>query len=114
MSSAVAPRLVPLSPNARTASLPGVKTGSSGLADNEAAVAALAKSYFEALDMIKTDQTKAYEIMGADVKQTGEQLTQVRTALATAQAGQAGAEKMLASQVQLHEQTLREARAAQS
>ena len=49
----------------------------------------------------------------ADLKQAGEQLTQVRTALATAQAGQAGAEKMLASQVQLHEQTLREARAAQ-
>ena len=43
------------------------------IADNEAAVAALAKSYFDALEMIKTDQAKAYEIMGADVKQTGEQ-----------------------------------------
>ena len=40
---------------------------------NEKAAAALAQSYFEALDMIKKDQAKAYEIMGADVKQTGEQ-----------------------------------------
>src|SRR5215208_4393757 len=43
------------------------------IADNEAAVKALTKSYFDALEMIKTDQAKAYEIMGADVKQTGEQ-----------------------------------------
>src|ERR671935_1726321 len=42
------------------------------IAENEAAVKALAKSYFEALDMIKADQKKAYEIMGADVKQSGE------------------------------------------
>jgi NitT/TauT family transport system substrate-binding protein len=42
------------------------------IAENEAAVKALVKSYFDALDMIKTDQAKAYEIMGADVKQTGE------------------------------------------
>jgi NitT/TauT family transport system substrate-binding protein len=40
---------------------------------NEAAVRALVKSYFEALDMIKADQTKAYTIMGADVRQTAEQ-----------------------------------------
>lgn len=40
---------------------------------NEKAAAALTQSYFEALDMIKKDQAKAYEIMGADVKQTGEQ-----------------------------------------
>ncbi|MGO4405756.1 ABC transporter substrate-binding protein [Bosea sp. RAF48] len=40
---------------------------------NEKAAAALAQSYFEALEMIKKDQAKAYEIMGADVKQTGEQ-----------------------------------------
>ena len=46
------------------------------IADNEAAVKALTKSYFEALDMIKADQTKAYEIMGADVKQTGEAVRQ--------------------------------------
>jgi NitT/TauT family transport system substrate-binding protein len=42
------------------------------ISENEAAVKALTKSYFDALDMIKTDQAKAYEIMGADVKQTGE------------------------------------------
>jgi NitT/TauT family transport system substrate-binding protein len=43
------------------------------IAKNEGAVKALVKSYFEALDMIKKDEKKAYEIMGADVKQTGEQ-----------------------------------------
>jgi NitT/TauT family transport system substrate-binding protein len=43
------------------------------IAENEEAVKALVKSYFDALEMIKSDQAKAYEIMGADVKQTGEQ-----------------------------------------
>jgi NitT/TauT family transport system substrate-binding protein len=43
------------------------------IAENETAVKALTKSYFDALEMIKNDQAKAYEIMGADVKQTGEQ-----------------------------------------
>src|SRR6266478_4039063 len=43
------------------------------IAENEAAVKALLESYYEALELIKTDQKKAYEIMGADVKQTGEQ-----------------------------------------
>ena len=33
----------------------------------------MADSYFEAVDMIAKEQAKAYEIMGADVKQTGEQ-----------------------------------------
>src|SRR5678815_2416305 len=42
------------------------------IAENDAAVKALTKSYFDALDMIKTEQAKAYEIMGADVKQSGE------------------------------------------
>lgn len=42
------------------------------IADNEDAVKGLTKSYFEAVDMIKADQAKSYEIMGADVKQTGE------------------------------------------
>jgi len=42
------------------------------LADNPKAAKAFADSYFEALDMIAKDQAKAYEIMGADVKQTGE------------------------------------------
>jgi DNA recombination protein RmuC len=48
-----------------------------------------------------------------DLKQTGEQLSQAKTALATAQANQAAAEKILADQKQLHEQNLRDARAAQ-
>lgn len=43
------------------------------LEDNPKAAKALADGYFEALDMIAKDQAKAYEIMGADVKQTGEQ-----------------------------------------
>jgi NitT/TauT family transport system substrate-binding protein len=43
------------------------------IAENEGAARALVKSYFAALEMIKSDQAKAYEIMGADVKQTGEQ-----------------------------------------
>ena len=42
------------------------------IADNKDAVKALAKSYFEAVAMIKADQAKSYEIMGADVKQSGE------------------------------------------
>jgi NitT/TauT family transport system substrate-binding protein len=42
------------------------------IAENDAAVKALTKSYFDALDMIKNEQAKAYEIMGADVKQSGE------------------------------------------
>src|ERR1700752_813816 len=43
------------------------------LADNPKAAKALADSYFEAVDMIKKDPKKSFEIMGADVKQTGEQ-----------------------------------------
>jgi NitT/TauT family transport system substrate-binding protein len=43
------------------------------IAENEAAVKGLVKSYFDALDMIKADQSKAYQIMGADVRQTAEQ-----------------------------------------
>lgn len=43
------------------------------IAENEKAVKALADSYFEALDMIAKEPAKANEIMGADVKQTGEQ-----------------------------------------
>jgi NitT/TauT family transport system substrate-binding protein len=42
------------------------------LADNPKAAKALADSYFEALDMIKREPKKSFEIMGADVKQTGE------------------------------------------
>jgi len=43
------------------------------LEENAKAAKALADSYFEALDMINSEQAKAYEIMGADVKQTGQQ-----------------------------------------
>lgn len=43
------------------------------LTDNPKAAKALADSYFEALEMISKEQAKAYEIMGADVKQSGEQ-----------------------------------------
>jgi NitT/TauT family transport system substrate-binding protein len=43
------------------------------IAENEAGVKALVKSYFDAIERIKTDPGKAHEIMGADVKQTGEQ-----------------------------------------
>jgi NitT/TauT family transport system substrate-binding protein len=41
------------------------------LADNPKAAQALTDSYFEALEMIKADPKKSYEIMGADVKQSG-------------------------------------------
>ncbi len=42
------------------------------LAENPKAAKALADGYFDALDMIKADPRKSYEIMGADVKQPGE------------------------------------------
>ncbi len=42
------------------------------LTENPKAAQALANAYFDALDMIKTDAKKSYELMGADVKQTGE------------------------------------------
>ena len=43
------------------------------LTDNPKAAQALADSYFEAVAMIEKDQAKSYEIMGGDVKQSGEQ-----------------------------------------
>jgi NitT/TauT family transport system substrate-binding protein len=42
------------------------------LADNPKAAQALANAYFDALDMIKAEPKKSFEIMGADVKQSGE------------------------------------------
>jgi NitT/TauT family transport system substrate-binding protein len=42
------------------------------LAENPKAAQALATSYFQALEMIKSEPKKAFEIMGADVKQSGE------------------------------------------
>ena len=46
------------------------------LADNAKAAKALADSYFEAIAMIEREPQKAYEIMGADVKQTGRAVRQ--------------------------------------
>jgi NitT/TauT family transport system substrate-binding protein len=43
------------------------------LAENPKAAKALADAYFDALAMIKSDPKKSFEIMGADVKQSGEQ-----------------------------------------
>src|SRR5216117_1242247 len=43
------------------------------LADNPKAAKALVDSYFDAIDMIAKEPKKSFEIMGADVKQTGEQ-----------------------------------------
>jgi len=42
------------------------------LTENAKAARALADSYFEALEMIRKEPARSYEIMGADVKQTGE------------------------------------------
>lgn len=43
------------------------------IAENPKAVAAMVEGYFDALEMIKKDPAKSNEIMGADVKQSGEQ-----------------------------------------
>ena len=48
-----------------------------------------------------------------ELHQSREQLSQSKTSLATAQANQTAAEKILAEQKQLHEQTLRDAKTAQ-
>ncbi len=42
------------------------------LADNPKAAQALANGYFDALEMIKADPRKSFEIMGADVKQSAD------------------------------------------
>jgi NitT/TauT family transport system substrate-binding protein len=43
------------------------------LEENPDAARALATSYFEALEMIEAEPERSYEIMGADVNQTGEE-----------------------------------------
>ena len=48
---------------------------------NPKAAQALADSYFEAVEMIKHEPAKAYEIMGAAVKQTGAQFAESATYL---------------------------------
>ena len=42
------------------------------LTENPKAAKALADAYFDAVDMIKAEPKKSFEIMGADVKQSGE------------------------------------------
>src|SRR3982751_3597952 len=42
------------------------------LAENPKAAKGLVDAYFDAVEMIKTDPKKSFEIMGADVKQSGE------------------------------------------
>jgi NitT/TauT family transport system substrate-binding protein len=42
------------------------------LADNPKAAKAIADSYFEAVEMISKEPKRSFEIMGADVKQSGE------------------------------------------
>ena len=63
------------------------------LAENPKAAQALVNSYFEALEMIEKDPKKSYEIMGADVKQTGEQFE--ASADVPALAGQGGEPEVL-------------------
>jgi len=41
--------------------------------ENPKAVQAMVDSYFDAVEMIRKDPKKSYEIMGADVKQSGEE-----------------------------------------
>ncbi len=43
------------------------------ITDKPKVAQALTDSYFQALEMIKSDPKKSFELMGADVKQTGEQ-----------------------------------------
>jgi NitT/TauT family transport system substrate-binding protein len=43
------------------------------IAENPKAAKAFADAYFDAVELIKTDPKKSFEIMGADVKQSGEQ-----------------------------------------
>jgi NitT/TauT family transport system substrate-binding protein len=43
------------------------------LTDNPKAAQGLANAYFDAVDLVKSDPKKSFEIMGADVKQSGEQ-----------------------------------------
>ena len=50
--------------------------------ENPKAVQAIVKSWFEALEMIKTDPAKSNEIMGAAVKQSGEQFAKSATYIA--------------------------------
>ena len=62
---------------------------------------------------LETDLQQRLGQREAELNQTRDQLTATKTSLATAQANQVAAEKLLADQRQLHEQNLRDAKAAQ-
>ena len=62
---------------------------------------------------LEEDLIQRLEKREAELSQLRNEADQVKTALATAQANQAAAEKILAEQKQLHEQTLRDAKLAQ-
>ena len=64
-------------------------------------------------DRLETELRQQLAQRETELKQTGEWLTQSKTALATALANQAAAERILADQKQLQEQNLRDAKAAQ-
>ena len=63
------------------------------ISENPKAVKAMVDSYFEALEMIKKDPAKSNEIMGADVKQTGEAVREIGRV--SALAGQGGEPEIL-------------------
>jgi len=62
---------------------------------------------------LEKDLIQRLEKRESELDQLRNQTDQIKTALATAQANQAAAEKILVEQKQLHEQILRDARAAQ-
>ena len=62
---------------------------------------------------LEKDLTQRLEKRESELDQLRNQTDQIKTGLATAQANQAAAEKILVEQKQLHEQTLRDAKAAQ-
>jgi len=62
---------------------------------------------------LETELRQQLDQRKTEMEQTRERLSQTETSLATALANQAAAEKILAGQKQMHEQTLRDAKAAQ-
>jgi NitT/TauT family transport system substrate-binding protein len=66
--------------------------------ENPNAVKAMVDSYFEAVEMIKKEPSKSYEIMGADVKQSGEQFAKSASFLRWQD--KAGNQKFFAGEIQ--------------
>jgi len=66
--------------------------------ENPKAVKAIVDSYFEAVEMIKKEPAKSYEIMGADVKQSGEQFAKSASYLRWQD--KAGNQKFFAGEIQ--------------